>query len=307
MDNQQRQTWLEERRKGLGGTDISAILGLNPWRTAYDVYLDKIGEAKPTEENMAMKMGTLLEPIIAEIYEETTHRKLKECELIVHKDYNFIRGTPDRMVDGEELGLEIKTLRSFNPFCKKSGSGWGEQYTDEIPQHYFLQVMWYMLLTEKPAFDVAALAGGQEFRIYTVYRDKDLEKLLIDKAEEFWRKKVLERNHPEISEHKSPASYYSQSNSSKVIASLNDVIIFDELIQVRNEIETLENKENELKRALQLSMKESESLVNEDGKVLATWKTSTSKTLDTKALKSSNIDLSAYYIEKQRRTFLVKK
>ena len=303
----QKQAWLKERSKGIGGTDISAILGLNPWKTAYDVYLDKIGEAKPVEENMPMKMGMLLEPIVAGLYEDVTQRKLQECELIVHPNYDFIRGTPDRLVENEDLGLEIKTLRTFDKFSSKSGStGWGEEYTDQIPQHYFLQVVWYMLLTERAAFDVAALAGGQEFRIYRVNRDKELEKMLIAKAEEFWRKSVLEKIPPEISANDDPANYYSNSFAGAAVAMPEDIDIHNELVKVKGDTKALEVKEDKLKQALQLIMKEKDTLIDSSGVVLATWKNYETKRLDQKLLKASGIDLSSYYTTSSSRRFLIK-
>jgi putative phage-type endonuclease len=307
MNSQQRQTWLKERSKGIGGTDISAILGLNPWKTAYDVYLDKIGEAKPIEENMAMKMGTLLEPIVAGLYEYVTQRKLKECELIIHPKHDFIRGTPDRLIEGEDLGLEIKTLKSFDKFSSKSSAiGWGEEYTDQIPQHYFLQVVWYMLLTERAAFDVAALAGGQEFRIYRVNRDIELEKMLIEKADEFWNKNVLEKIPPEISMNDDPANYYSNSFAGAAVAMPEDIEVYSELVKVKGDIKALEEREDKLKQTLQLSMKEKDTLIDSSGVVLATWKNSETKRLDQKLLKASGIDLSSYYTTSSSRRFLIK-
>jgi predicted phage-related endonuclease len=269
--------------------------------------LDKIGESKPIEENMAMKMGNLLEPIVAGLYEEATQRKLQECELIVHPKYDFIRGTPDRLVDNEDLGVEIKTLRSFDKFSSKAGaSGWGEEYTDQIPQHYFLQVIWYMLLTERSSFDVAALGGGQEFRIYRVYRDQDLEKMLIAKAEEFWKKNVLKKIPPEISENDDPANYYYNSLSGSAIAMPDDVEVYSELVKVKGELKVLEEKEDKLKQRLQLIMKEKDTLIDLSGVVLATWKNSETKRLDQKLLKASGIDLSSYYTTSSSRRFLIK-
>jgi len=301
-----RQQWLEERRKGICGTDISAILGLNPWKTAYDVWLEKTGRAKPSEENMAMKMGKLLEPIVAGLYEEETGKKLQDCELVVHPNYDFIRGTPDRMVCNEDLGLEIKTLRSFDA-SKSAGITWGEQYTDRIPQHYFLQVIWYMLLTDKNAFDVAALAGGQDFRIYRVNRDQELEKMLIDKAYEFWRKNVLENNPPEISENDDLSKIYNKITPGAIIATDEIASICYELARIDKVEKEAAAKKKELKAIVQIFMKEKDELIdNSSGETLITWHGSEVSRLDHKRLKDSDIDISSYYNTKVERKFLIK-
>jgi len=300
-----RQQWLEERKKGICGTDISAILGLNPRKTAYQMYLEKLGLAEPTEETMAMKLGKKFEPIVAELYEEATNRKLKECELLVHPMYEFIRGTPDRMVCDEDLGLEIKTLRSFDA-GKSSETQWGDEHTDQIPQHYFLQVIWYMLLTGRSAFDVAALAGGQEFRIYRVNKDQELEKMLIDKADAFWHKNVLQAKPPEISVNDDLPKIYNKVLIGAVIATDEICEICEELAKVDKEEKEAKAKKEEMKAIVQLYMKEKDILIDTSGKTLVTWKGSEVSRLDSKRLKASGIDISAFYNTNVERKFLIK-
>ena len=67
-----RQEWLRERKNYLGGSDLGAIAGLNPYRTALDVYLDKTSDDIREETNAAMRWGNLLEDVVAKAYSEDT-------------------------------------------------------------------------------------------------------------------------------------------------------------------------------------------------------------------------------------------
>ena len=173
------------RSKGLGGTDIAAICGVHPYRTALDVYLDKRGLAEPVAENEAMKWGTTLEPVIAAEYAEREDVVLEECGTLIHPDRDWHVGTPDRLVVGQPVGLEIKTAGV------RSAHRWGEQDTDEVPDEYLIQSAWYLALTNRERWDLAALIGGQEYRVYRIERSAGLEAALLEQGEAFWRDNVL--------------------------------------------------------------------------------------------------------------------
>ena len=64
--------WHKARRKGLGGSDIAAILGISKWRTPMDVWVEKMGLVEPSEESYAMMRGRILEDAIAQWYGEFT-------------------------------------------------------------------------------------------------------------------------------------------------------------------------------------------------------------------------------------------
>lgn len=204
-----KEQWLTRRKGGIGGTDISAILGLNPWKNALDVWLAKLGLAEQQEPTEAMWWGTYLESGIARKYAEQTNSRLitgpaisklfhesrcsvwHEHTVIEHERHNFLIGTPDALVLHDDRGLEIKNT-SFQ------GREWGRPGTDEVPHHYLLQCAWYMALTGLNHWDVAVLFNGTRMEIYRVRRNAELEAALIEAGTEFWRKFILTKTPPPI-------------------------------------------------------------------------------------------------------------
>lgn len=72
--------WHEQRRAGIGGSDVAALLGLSKWKSPYQLFLEKTGNAPPQEDNEAMYWGRMLEPVIRDAYEEKTGTaKLNKC------------------------------------------------------------------------------------------------------------------------------------------------------------------------------------------------------------------------------------
>ena len=108
--NLTKEEWLVYRRSGIGGSDAGAIAGLNPYSTAYSVYLDKLGEAEPITETEAMRQGMELEEYVAKRFCEHTGKRVKRCEYILRsKAHPFMLADVDRLVVGENAVLECKT------------------------------------------------------------------------------------------------------------------------------------------------------------------------------------------------------
>lgn len=189
MTNEERTAWLNERRKGIGGSDVAAIIGLSPWTTPLDIYEQKLGIALPSEETEAMYWGTALEPAIRQAYSDKTGYLVKKPETaFVHPKYSFMRANLDGIVLNDNRIAEFKTA--------STSKGWGEPGTDEIPDYYLTQVQHYMAVTDRPVCDVAVLVAGRDFSIYTVEADKELQEQLIEIEAEFWQK-VEKRTPPE--------------------------------------------------------------------------------------------------------------
>ena len=196
-----------EKNKGIGGTDISAILGMNPYKTPLDVWLDKTGQAEPKPDTEEMWWGREMEPVLAKRYEKETGTTL----VIPHKSYLVLdkpwyRITPDALVNPimipqSEGGVDFKT--SGKPH------DWGEPGTDEIPKHYHLQADWYMGGTGAQWWDVAVLLMSfkRQFMIFRVTRDDELIGYLQEEAERFWNDHVLANKPPAIDGSTSATEY----------------------------------------------------------------------------------------------------
>ena len=184
-------TLLELRRSGLGGTDASAVLGLNPWRTPLQVWSEKRGLVVPQEQTEPMRWGLALEPVIAARYEQDTGRTLWTPEHVYHHpEHDWLIGTPDRLVVGERRGVEIKTANAF------SSHEWGKPGTDLVPAHYLIQCFVYMAVTGYLVWDLDVLIGGSDYRVYTIGWDGPLVSGLIEKLAAWWQRHMIEGVEP---------------------------------------------------------------------------------------------------------------
>lgn len=231
--------WLEARRKGLGGSDAGAILGLNKWSTPLDVYLDKIGQAEPIEDNDAMYWGRTLEDIVATEYTKRTGNKTRRINKILqHKDHDFILANLDRDLISSKGILECKTaLRS---------DGWGEDGSDEVPDSYLAQVMHYMAVTNSEFADLAVLIGGRDFRIYTIKRDDDLINEIVKREVAFWNDHVLAEVAPDPVSTADFNNRWPKDNGESVVADHNQEQRVNTLRQIKNKIKDLNSSAKEL-------------------------------------------------------------
>lgn len=186
--NMSREEWLEARRKGIGGSDASAIMGLNPYTSPLKVYMDKTGKAEEKETNEAMRQGTDLEAYVAERFTEETGKKAKRCNKILqHTDYPWMLANVDRLIVGENAGLECKTTSPYSKFKFEEG---------ELNPHYYWQSMHYMAVTGYEKWYVAILVLGKAFHVFEVARDEEAVRALVSAEKDFWCDNVLTKTPP---------------------------------------------------------------------------------------------------------------
>ena len=181
-----RADWLGIRKGFVGGSDVAALLGLSPWKTPVDLYLDKTGRVPDEDEaNEAMRLGSYLEDYAARRYAEETGRTVRNFGYMVAKGHAV--ADVDRLVgDGDALPAHHADIRTDTLLeCKTAGAFWDE----EPPLHYQTQVHLYMELTgcRFADFAVVFLAPRRDFRIYRVERDEKIGAALLARIEAFWR------------------------------------------------------------------------------------------------------------------------
>lgn len=182
-----RTTFLANRLTGIGGSDAAVALGVSPFRTALELYLEKRGEIPPTEETPPMLWGRLLEPVIRQHYAERTGRVVRVPPFMRHPRHEFVTCHADGVTDDKRL---------FEAKASRTGEGWGEPGSDAIPQFYLIQVQHNMLVTGLSIADVAVLIGGQDFRTYEVPVDTELQEMILEGEADFWTR-VKESRPPE--------------------------------------------------------------------------------------------------------------
>ena len=96
------QEWLTYRRQGIGGSDVAAILGISPFRTARDLYDDKLNIASAVDDTgnwVALEMGHLLEPLVAQIFTKKTGLEVFQIKkMFQHPQYPFMLADVDYFV-----------------------------------------------------------------------------------------------------------------------------------------------------------------------------------------------------------------
>lgn len=179
-ERQQTPEWRRRRQVGLGSSDAAVIAGVAPWGDIRTLFAEKVGWAAPVIETRPMAWGKHLEPAIAAAYADETGRKLRRVNrLLQHRELPWMLASLDRVVVGEQRIVEIKTARYAN-------EQWGQAGTDEVPDHYRLQVLHQLGVTGYDVADIVVLFAGSDLRIYTVARDEALLADLVALEQAFW-------------------------------------------------------------------------------------------------------------------------
>ncbi|MFX4303043.1 YqaJ viral recombinase family protein [Alicyclobacillus tolerans] len=300
-----QEEWKALRRKGIGGSDIGAICGVNPWRSAYSVYLDKIGELPEKEPNDAMLFGTLIEPIVADVFVERTGYKVQRRNAILqHPDHPWAIANVDRIILSKERGngvLEIKTASEYQAKQWEEGN---------VPEQYILQLQWYLFVTGFRWGAFAALVGGNKFFCHEMERDEVLIENMLTIAKDFWH--CVETKTPPTMDGSEDATnvlkilYPTSRPETEIELDAPEAKQWVEQLEqakaAKKEAEALEREaENHLKALM------GETEIARIGEHKITWKTVISRTLDKKALESDHPEiLEKYMKESVSRRFTLK-
>lgn len=263
MNSPDRAAWLAQRRAGIGASDLAAVLGISPWKTPLELYLDKRGELPPQADNPTLRRGRLLEPLVLDFYVDETGRP------ITRQQEHVVDGWKMATLDGfdaEALApVEAKTVNAF------AAREFGAHGSDDVPLHYAAQVHWQIMLTGAGCGYLAALIGSDDFRIFELKRDRDLEQLLVARAGEFWQR-VQDGRPPEPTSEADVRLLYPRDAGSQITATPD---IADDVLQlagVKEQIKTLEQHEAGLTGKIKTYLGEHAVLIDSAGRALATWK-----------------------------------
>lgn len=193
-----REQWLEYRRKGIGGSDAAAVLGISPFRTGRDLYYDKLNivTADDAENWVQLEVGTLLEPLVAKIFAHKTGYKIyRRPFMFRHPLYPWMLADLDYMVelpDGTTAILEIKTT-NYN-----AKDNWWYNGEEIVPIYYESQGRHYMTVMNIDRVYFCCLYGNSEDEaiIRRIDRDMAYEEELIALERDFWENHVLTKTPP---------------------------------------------------------------------------------------------------------------
>lgn len=286
----EHEEWLEERRKNIGGSDAPVLLGLNKYKTKYQLWLDKMGLLPDFGGNAATEWGNRLESVVADAFAEASGLgiEIPEKPIYLNDKYPRMHGTPDRLTSDNGV-LEIKTTGAHNKHV----------WDDGVPPHVNAQLQHYLMILDRPHGYVAVLIGGQDFRWWRVEADEEMQENIFSAVQSFWEDHIATGVPPQVSgeDELTVNKIYDTSNGETV--EIDDDIL--ELVGVRNnvadQIATLETEKKSLEATIKMWVGDNETVVCDGTKVL-TWKEQSKTSFDVKAFEKDNPDLA----EKYRKT-----
>lgn len=263
-----RGQWLEVRKGGIGSSDAAAAVGLNPYKSQLELWLEKTGRAAENEAGIdtdsPMYWGTLLEPYVAQGYQQKTGRRVRKLNAVLqHPTFPFMLANVDREVLGSP---EVQLLE-----CKTAGEYGSRLWRDGVPDYVQLQVQHQLAVTGKAAADVAVLLCGQELQIHRIDRDEDVIARLVVLEARFWA--LVESDTPppaDGSESADKALRQLYPGGGPTLDFSEDRALsgaFAELVTLRHELETRQQQAELLKQTLQQAMGDAARAVFASGEV----------------------------------------
>ena len=285
-----RKEWLEARRQGIGGSDASAILGLNPWQSAYTTWLSKLGRLPDKEDTEATRQGRDLEDYVSRRFMEQTGKKVQRCNYMIrNNDYPWALANIDRRVIGENAGLECKTTSTLDL----------KQFRGvEFPEKYYVQCVHYLAVTGAQRWYLAVLVLGKEFHVYTLERNEDEIEALMGAEEAFWQK-VTRNQPPELDGSEATLEalkgQYPNSDENARVDLTGYAAELAVLEACQKQIKELEAKERAAKARIMGFMGTAER--GAFGEYSVSWKSQTRNTFDKAKWEARNGKIPAEYLK----------
>lgn len=297
-----REEWLNLRKKGIGGSDAGAVCGLNPYTSPVAVYRDKTTDSVDMPDNEAMRQGRDLEEYVAQRFTEETGMKVRRSnKMYWSEEHPFMYADVDRLITGEDAGLECKTVSAYNADKWKDGA---------VPMHYLIQCIHYMIVTGKRVWYIAAVILGQGFVYSRIEWDEEFAKQLIALESDFWNNHVLPGQMPDPDGSESCSAvleeYFRGIRKDEAVALSPDM---EERLNRRQdiseEIKRLEKEKTQIEQEVKVFMDGHGEANSEHYRVI--WQEIDSERLDTKRLKQEEPEIYHKYVRGTRSSrFTVK-
>lgn len=302
----ERSEWLKLRQKGIGGSDASAVAGLNRYKSPVAVFMEKTGQIEPEEAGEAAYWGTQLEDLVAkEFMARTGLRVQRSNKMYKHPEYPWMLGNVDRLITDEHKRrgvLECKTTSAYKT---------DEWQGDRVPDEYTIQLQHYMAVLGVDYGFFAVLIGGNKFEYRYVERNPGIIDSLVKIEKEFWNENVLKGIPPAIDGSQASVDllnklYPESKPASEIELTAAQAELVLNLRAAKEDAKAAEELVKAYENELKSIIGENETALFK-GEPVATWKSTTSTRLDTSRLKKEQPDLyQKYAVTSSSRRFLVK-
>lgn len=301
-NNLTKEEWLKYRTHGIGGSDVSVIAGINPYKSVYQLWLEKTQQVQVGEdENDFIHFGTLLEPIVRKEFTLRTGIKVRQKHMLLQSEENpFMFADLDGVINdnGELCIFEAKTASAYKQ----------EIWEEGVPAEYILQVQHYMAVTGAKMTYIAAIVGGNHFFYHIIERDDELIGKIIAMEKEFWNNYVLNGIEPPVDGSEATTKYindkFCESNGTTIELPESAICTCEQYEKLREQIKELENARNTMANQLKQYLGEAEKGTVGDRTI--SWKTINKKSLDTKRLREDNPQVYKKYLtQSSYRRFMV--
>lgn len=286
------EDWHKLREKRIGGSDVGAIIGVNPYKSIIDVYIDKT-EGSSFEGNNATHWGHMLEgTVIKEFASRHSEFVVYQAPYSVIDDFLIanLDGVLKDKNTGEHGVLEIKTANAFN---YKDWEG------DVIPQYYYAQVQHYLMLTGYKFAYIAVLIGGNHYKDFSIERSEEDIEFIRNKATEFYNENILKLIPPmpdgsdAYMEHLKQKALEIENNEVIEFADLEEKAV--KIKELGKEISFLKKEQDLLKEQIMLELINNGTQKGVAGKIK--FNIQTKKSPDLEAMIKANAELVAQYKE----------
>lgn len=292
-----REVWLQVRQQGIGSSDAAAAVGLHPYKSPLQLWLEKTGRVETSAASRAptdgpLYWGALLEPLVAAHYTRCTGRRVRRVNAVLqHPDCPWMLANLDREVVASD---EVQILE-----CKTAGIQGSRLWQDGVPEYVQLQVLHQLAVTGRKAADVAVLLGGQEMRIHRIERDEGMIAHLVALEQAFWACVQEDRPPPadgSASSAQALLSLFPHGNGRTLELRDDRVMnaLFSDYLDVRQQLGKYEALESQLRQSLQQRMGDATQMRLEQGSV--SWKpVKASEVLDGERLAQEHPQLAQRY------------
>lgn len=299
-----RKAWEKLRNSGIGGSDVAVIVGKNKWKSPYTLWAEKTGRVEPEDlsNNEYVYWGTVLEDSIAQRFMRDTGKTVRRCGTLQDEEYGYMHANVDRLIVGENAGLECKTANGFKA---------KEWVDDEAPEAYILQCQWYMGITGADKWYLACLIGGNHYVCKEIPRNEADIEALREAAKYFWEKHVFADVPPEVDGSESTSDtltkQYEESQANAIMLPSQASEWIKALDNLTTMEKMLKEQKTEAQNALKAMLGEYEQGVFNDRQI--SWRSQKGReTIDTKRLKAEMPQIYNQYkkVGKATRVFKLK-